>query len=826
VDFTDTGDVIGSVNILYSRPRVDALVHWLHGGAYPHREQILEEVQITGELLGPMHEFGHVAVSGVRRYRSGALDESWRDNFFAAHFNSGKVVRLEIARDGSTYRATQREFLTGISRDFHPTDIVEDADGSLLIIDTGGWFYRGCPTSQLAKPDVLGAIYRVRRKGMTTLPDPRGRRIDWQKLTDAQLVQLLNDTRFTVREQAIAACARRGQSIIARLAQAVQRADGRIRQDALWALTRLAAARDDSAESQAIAKAAHAAIRPALSDRTADIRQIACRSIATYPDPAAVEQLMKIVQFDEPPVRRQAAHALGVIGDARAVAALLEALARRGGIDRSEEHAIIYALIEINDAAAAAQGLAAEQPAGVRRGALIALDQMDAGKLTAADVVPLFDADNAALRQTALEVFRRRIKSNSAKERSRWVDRATWMLAHWLRSRIPTDREPIVSGLVTTLAAENQVAELVGTALDISVPKSETQKLFLEAVAASNNLPLHKSWVAPLERNLGSDDPQVLERAVAAVSAIASDRFAEPLRKLAADSARPTSIRLAAMQALARRGTRLSAEGFEFLTGLVESGGPNESARAAQMLGASSLTADQLRRLAPLLEAAGPLVLRDLIRPFQRSGDAAARVAFLDGIEKARSLLSLPTNEVSDIVKSYPAELRPRANALLARMRQHDEDQLARLDALLPLLEHGDPQRGREAFFSEKSKCATCHRVGDQGGKVGPDLSTIGANREARDLIESIVFPSASIVRQYEPYNLLTDSGRTYDGLIVRETADTLYVQQQTGEPVTVPRAEIVVRQPSAVSIMPKGLEQTLTEQQLADIVAWLLSLK
>ena len=60
------------------------------------------------------------------------------------------------------------------NRDFHPTDVLEDADGSLLVVDTGGWYKLCCPTSQLAKPDVLGAIYRVRRKGAPAVDDPRG----------------------------------------------------------------------------------------------------------------------------------------------------------------------------------------------------------------------------------------------------------------------------------------------------------------------------------------------------------------------------------------------------------------------------------------------------------------------------------------------------------------------------------------------------------------------------------------------------------------------------------------------------------------------------
>jgi glucose/arabinose dehydrogenase len=239
VDFTPAGEVLGTVNIFYTRPRVDCLVHWLHGGAYPHREQALAELQTTGPVLGPVHRFGHVAISGTLRYRSGALNQQWRDNMFATFFNSGKVVRVELERSGATYSAVQREFISSENREFHPTDLVEDADGSLLVVDTGGWFYRGCPTSQFARPDVLGAIYRVRRDGMTTQIDPRGNRLDWPAQTPAQLAQLLGDPRYAVRQRAIFESAARGQSAITTLRQTIERPDSLNRQGAIWALTNI-----------------------------------------------------------------------------------------------------------------------------------------------------------------------------------------------------------------------------------------------------------------------------------------------------------------------------------------------------------------------------------------------------------------------------------------------------------------------------------------------------------------------------------------------------------------------------------------------------------
>ena len=82
--------------------------------------------------------------------------------FLVTHFNTQRVVRMELTPDGATYKATENEFLRLHDPDIHFTDVIEDADGSLLVLDTGGWFRIGCPASLMAKPDVMGAVYRVK----------------------------------------------------------------------------------------------------------------------------------------------------------------------------------------------------------------------------------------------------------------------------------------------------------------------------------------------------------------------------------------------------------------------------------------------------------------------------------------------------------------------------------------------------------------------------------------------------------------------------------------------------------------------------------------
>jgi len=65
--------------------------------------------------------------------------------------------------------------------------VIEDADGSLLVVDTGGWYKLCCPTSQLVKPDVLGGIYRIRKQDAHKIDDPRGRKLAWATMSAKEL---------------------------------------------------------------------------------------------------------------------------------------------------------------------------------------------------------------------------------------------------------------------------------------------------------------------------------------------------------------------------------------------------------------------------------------------------------------------------------------------------------------------------------------------------------------------------------------------------------------------------------------------------------------
>src|SRR5690606_27744294 len=106
-------------------------------------------------------------------------------------------------RAGSTFSADVHEFLTCDNSDFHPTDVLEDADGSLLVLNTGAWFLNGCPTSRVAKPEIYGGIYRIRKVGGEIVDDPRGKKLELAKQTPEIVSKSLDDPRPAVQQQAL-----------------------------------------------------------------------------------------------------------------------------------------------------------------------------------------------------------------------------------------------------------------------------------------------------------------------------------------------------------------------------------------------------------------------------------------------------------------------------------------------------------------------------------------------------------------------------------------------------------------------------------------------
>jgi putative heme-binding domain-containing protein len=247
---------------------------------------------------------------------------------------------------------------------------------------------------------------------------------------------------------------------------------------------------------------------------------------------------------------------------------------------------------------------------------------------------------------------------------------------------------------------------------------------------------------------------------------------------------------------------------------------------AAKALSQVKLNEQQLQQLTKSVAGAGPLELPPLLSTFDKNSSADVGKALLDGLGNNPSIVSLTPAAIEKAVQQCPEDVKKQALKLMERLNVDAVKQKARIDELEPLASGGSLEQGRDIFFGAKASCSACHAINNKGGGVGPDLGKIGAIRSGRDLLESIVFPSASFARGFEPYVVETKAGKTHSGILSRESSDAIYLLTTERVEIRVGRDEIESFVPGRVSIMPQGLETQLSRSELRDLLAYLQSLR
>ena len=810
VAFTNSGERI-LTSTFVEQPQLgkrDGIIHAIYGGLYGKVHAVIDGHTRTGDLMPILSQLGPAVPAGLTSYASRAFGDGYRDNFFAAMFNTRRVTRHVLQPSGATFTIRDSDFLTSEDRDFHPTDVIEDADGTLLVVDTGAWYKLCCPTSQLAKPDVLGGIYRVHRVGASKVQDPRGRSVAWKTMAPASLTALLNDERTAVRNRAIRELASRGNNAIAGLSEVLRTSPSAdARRNAVWALTRI-----DGAQ-------ARAATTAALSDAEESVRHAAIHAAGLLRDSAAVPQLREALKSNVPSIQRASAEALGRIGDPKAVPDLI-ALAG-SPLDRVLEHSVTYALIEINDPQTTSAGLQVSSSRS-RRAVLIALDQMDRRTLQPDVVVPLLDSSDALLKETAWWI---------ASHHPDWGDAlATFFTAQLSRTGLSAAGRQELQQKLVQFGDNAAIQALVANTLARASSKDEqiTALGIMANVARTRVKTLPLPWVAPIESALAGTDQEVVALAISVPRSIPSAKDARsPLQsallRVARDPAHPIENRVDAVAAVQDPAAAAQPEVFDLLKTALE---PSRSIAvrltAAALLERSTLDRAQLLSLTSSLAAAGPLELPRLIRAYANGSDEAVGVAMLGALKQSKVKSSVRGDVLRPVLSKYPESVRTEGDALLESLTLDTANQIRRLEALLPTLQGGDITRGQVVFNSTKATCYSCHAIGYMGGRIGPDLTRIGQVRSERDLLEAILYPSASFARGYEPVVVRTRTGEVQTGVLRNNDLPDEIVLATERDETRIPRRDIVDMQPGSVSLMPQGLVDQLSRQELADLLAFL----
>lgn len=819
VTMTEEGELFAVTTFFYygeDRIRHDASFHCVHGGVYPRdRPFVRKELKTTGPVLPGLTIYGMSAPSNVMTYRGDALGAGYTGNLFISHFNTRTVTGASLKRAGATFRAEEKPFLSSTNPDFHPCGVIEDADGSLLVINTGGWFKIGCPTSSL-QPQVLGGIYRVRRKDHEPPSDPRGLKIDWENETTGQLASRLHDKRFTVRDRAMTALAKRGEGavqVLSPFAPRKKRAGDTFAErmptiGAIWTLSRIGT------------PSACAAIRSTLDHADPSVRLVAATCVARHRDDKALKQLIRMIEQDEFAVQRQAAMALGRIGSSKAVPTLLNALAETD--DPMLSHALVFALIEINDHDATLPGLQHPSPR-VLRGALVALDQMTNGELTRELVGPLVNTDDAPLTHAVLDIVLRN---------SDWADMAADLLTQWLvEPELSQPRQKLLKKSLLTLHSQPSIQNVISQSLASSKISLSSRLMLLDVIAECAVRELPKAWDQQLHVGLRSRQEIVVQHALDAMAAKDAGQFDKELSSFAKDSSQLVALRVKAASILTQGRATLTDENFALLQGQCsDDAGFETRLEAARALGNAKLSSTQLGKVLELLPQAGPLELPVLLNAFADSWqrDSASRLGLrlVASLNTARSFPSVTEAQLNELFKEAPTDVRKAAERLTRRLVEEQAQSLRTVLKTTFSLVGGDPARGKKIFFSKMALCSACHQVNDQGNPIGPDLRSIGKVRNHRDLLEAILLPSSSFARGFESKTVTTQSGRIHAGIIRSETDDTITLYTSQRQEFKIKRAEIDEILPSKVSIMPAGLERSLTSDDLRDLLAYLTTLK
>lgn len=806
--FTPGGEKIFSATFLQhpGGGNRDGLIHAIYGGTYGKVNGVVDDHPRTGELLPPMTHLGPAAACALMRYESGVFGVTYRDNLFSSSFNLAKVTRHELVPDGATYRTVDTDFMVSDSTDFHPTHIEEDADGSLLVIDTGGWYKLCCPTSQLHKPDVLGGIYRIRNEGAPVGEDPRGLKLDWQAVDLEELVDRFEDPRVAVQKRAINELASLSVSSVQVLREVLTSSEIDSKKlSAIWTLTRID---HDSAR---------AAVRVALKDVNETVRQAAIHSVALWRDTVAMTELVSIVKNGTMANRRVAAEALGRLRDSAAVPALLASLAE--STDRVLEHSLTYALIEINDPKAVRRGLSVINPQSIR-GSMIALDQMADGDLSAEEVIPFLESDDALLVETANWIISRH---------EDWGSELAQYLSSQLGKSLSADARFDVSAKLSNLINERAIQEVIAQGLNNE--DSQVRVLCLQVISESPLEEIPGAWTVAFSELLSPSHPDLpyTVNALKAVPSLVEEsvELQEKLLKVSRDTSLPDPIRLDAMEVVAAVGLRLDNEQVSFL-GKTLKGGKSLSIRSgsAGTLAKANLTSKQLLKVMDYLRVVGPLELGQLLGAFKGSDDEQLGLSLIEALKEADSFQSLKAETLEPFFENYPSSVWQKAKTLFDALRAGSPEQAAHVEKVLMSLPEGDIRRGQVVFNNPAIACSACHAIGYLGGEIGPDLTTIGTIRTERDLLEAILYPSASFVRSYEPYQVTTKDGSVYTGILREETSDAVHMLMGIDTPVRIAQDDLANLSLGTVSLMPPGLTASLSEQELADLIAFLKATK
>ena len=720
-------------------------------------------------ILGSISPGSYPKFASLEMLHSPHFPDSWQGNLVTCDFRANRVVRFALEEKDSAYVATEQPlFLRTGNVTFRPIDVKVGPDGALYIADWSN------PIIQHGEVDfrdprrdhVHGRIWRVTVKDRPLDTPPALTKLPYLKLFDQLLVANGN-----TRKQARRVLLERGDTIELPLKLWLRaRHDPRARLEALWLY-------------QGLHQVEPGLLRELLEAEDGRIRAAAVRVLGAWrkdmEDP--LDLLAARVADEFPRVRLEAIRVLGLLPGARSAALALSVL------DHPMDRHLDYGLwLTINELA-----------------------------------VPWIDAIESG--EWPVEGHETQLAFG--------LDAIEPELAGRVLSRVLKDRTLPRDGSgpwLDLIAKSGGSAELDTLWLQVLKedgfePQARARSMSgLEEAARRRNL-------QPTQRREEVRDlfqaatPEVRVQAVTLAGAWKVSAGQVPfLLDLVKAVDTPAALRQAALETLKETGGAGVVQG---LTALSQPGNNLTIRRSAAVtlmsMNPKAAAPFALAVLGDLQEEAALSMWRDLLRirgtakvltdalpatgisaPMAKTGLRAAREG---GRQEPELILALSrgANLDSEAVVLTESELK----AWAARAVQA-----------------GDPVRGERVYRRPELACVTCHAIGGVGGKVGPDMTSIGASAPADYLIESLLYPNRKVKEGYHSVVIETKDDLEYSGILVREATDELVVRDVLNREVTIAKNNIA-RQTPGNSLMPSGLLGALPDQEQLDLVRFLSEL-
>lgn len=748
--------------------RINFVIEGGHYGYWPRRngDRRLDRVHWNEDRPGvvpKMIKTGFGSPTGILVYEGDHLPKAYHDTLIHADAGPRVIRSYPAERNGAAFDAMLNVMVSGEGDTwFRPSDVSVAPDGSIFIAD---WYDPGVGGHNIGDLEK-GRIYRLAKEG-AAYDVPRLDLVSSEGLRDAFASP--NRARHYVAYERIAEQLADGDGGFA--ISLYESADPVVRARATWLLA------------------------------------------ARGPEPAKV--LLKTAKDEDPRFRTLAVRAMGVVKP--------ELLKK-------------------------ADWLVSDSDAGVRRQLVLELGKVADQEWARERLLQLADAFDGRDR------FYREALGIAFQRREAWAFRELFERAgrEWNRKTaqfaIQFHSEEALKPALAALHSEQAVElqKLTLQALD-AIGGVEAGQVIASHVAPERDPAVRAYALQLLQRDGGDvwreaaqseefdkhlaealEHPELEGAAWEFVGATARTSFVPRLMAIANDSTAPISERVRAVEAIRQLAHRIQPS---------KRGGVAAELAPVLVSGDAALAAYGADALFAVTgnEAVGPLsrVVADGAQPKDVREAVARRLArnregglALAELARRDELPLDLTLAVSEILHGSRHEVvREKAAEALPREVTREGQTLPSLQKLLAM--EGMAERGKKIFFREdRAQCYRCHAVQGEGRDVGPDLSKIGQKYGKQGLLESILNPSAAIGHEYQVWNFETELHGDVTGYIRLEREGRLEVVNADGEIVVIPENQIRDRWKSELSLMPTGLASGLSVQELADVVAFLETLK